>query len=254
MKTPFGFLGLVLTACLALADASVLVPSPAGSVGNPADTASTYPFLLQQSGQPGGQQTPCSTCESSTELVRLTCFSRLLMPRILRRTKSRASMRRQLELRPQQAAIVLDCSRCSTLVQSPNRVRPCCSCSAEFRSSRLSAGPKDDAGTKAEGFGTGPFIRNCFVDCGWPTAPAETRGLSMAWSKAGDAKHLRRYCSGNQARFTFKPHSGAWSTVDAWRDGGYGSAQTPPYRGAELYCISISQNRRSSQRFYGARL
>jgi hypothetical protein len=47
------------------------------------------------------------------------------------------------------------------------------------------AGPKDDAGTNAEGYGTGPFIRNCFVDCGWPTATAETRGLSMAWCKGG---------------------------------------------------------------------
>src|SRR5262245_17862994 len=49
----------------------------------------------------------------------------------------------------------------------------------------LHAGPKDDSGTNAEGFGTGPFIRNCFVDCGWPTATAETRGFSMAWCKGG---------------------------------------------------------------------
>jgi len=60
MKTPFVFLILVSLACLAFADASVLVPDPAGSVGNPADAASTYPFLLQQTGQPGGQQTVTS--------------------------------------------------------------------------------------------------------------------------------------------------------------------------------------------------
>jgi len=47
------------------------------------------------------------------------------------------------------------------------------------------AGPKDDTGTNAEGYGTGPFIRNCFVDFGWPTATAECRGLSMAWCKGG---------------------------------------------------------------------
>src|ERR1041385_4563936 len=47
------------------------------------------------------------------------------------------------------------------------------------------AGPKDDSGTNAEGYGVGPFIRNCFVDCGWPTATAETRGLSLAWCKGG---------------------------------------------------------------------
>ncbi len=51
----------------------------------------------------------------------------------------------------------------------------------------LHAGPKDDAGTNAEGYGTGPFIRNCFVDCGDLTNPLtyDIRGLSMAWCKAG---------------------------------------------------------------------
>lgn len=47
------------------------------------------------------------------------------------------------------------------------------------------AGPKDDAGVNAEGYGTEPFIRYCFVDFGWPTATAECRGLSMAWCKGG---------------------------------------------------------------------
>lgn len=51
----------------------------------------------------------------------------------------------------------------------------------------LHAGPKDDAGTNAEGYGTGPFIRNCFVDCGALANPLshDVRGLSMAWCKAG---------------------------------------------------------------------
>jgi hypothetical protein len=50
----------------------------------------------------------------------------------------------------------------------------------------LHAGPRDDVATTLnEGFGTGPFIRNCFVDCGSPTAAPEYRGLSMAWCKAG---------------------------------------------------------------------
>jgi hypothetical protein len=46
-------------------------------------------------------------------------------------------------------------------------------------------GPKDDSGTNAEAFGIGPFIRNCFLDCGSPTATPEYRGLSMAWCKGG---------------------------------------------------------------------
>jgi hypothetical protein len=50
------------------------------------------------------------------------------------------------------------------------------------------SGPKDDAGANAEGYGTGPFIRNCFVDFGWPTATAECRGLSLAWCKGGIAE------------------------------------------------------------------
>jgi hypothetical protein len=49
----------------------------------------------------------------------------------------------------------------------------------------LRVGPKDDAGTDNEGFGTGPFIRNCFVDCGSPTATPEYRGISMSWCKGG---------------------------------------------------------------------
>ena len=49
----------------------------------------------------------------------------------------------------------------------------------------LQAGPKDDSGSNAEGYGIGPFIRNCFVDCGSPNADADYRGLSMAWCKGG---------------------------------------------------------------------
>src|SRR5207245_2650192 len=45
--------------------------------------------------------------------------------------------------------------------------------------------PKDDSGTNTEGYGIGPFIRNCFVDSGWPTSTPECRGLSMAWCKGG---------------------------------------------------------------------
>lgn len=49
------------------------------------------------------------------------------------------------------------------------------------------AGPKDDSGTNAEGFGTGPFIRNCFVDCAALSNPLtyDIRGLSLAWCKCG---------------------------------------------------------------------
>src|SRR5207249_3135325 len=71
------------------------------------------------------------------------------------------------------------------------------------------AGPKDDSGTNAEGFGTGPFIRNCFVDCGWPTATAETRGLSMAWCKAGIVE-------GNQVHNT--KYGGPYISTSSSRD------------------------------------
>jgi hypothetical protein len=47
------------------------------------------------------------------------------------------------------------------------------------------AGPQDDTGTNAEGYGTGAVIRNNFADCGWPTDTTEARGLSLAWCKAG---------------------------------------------------------------------
>lgn len=44
-------------------------------------------------------------------------------------------------------------------------------------------GRKDDAVAVVEGFAQGAFIRHCFVDCGWPTATAESRGLSMEWCR-----------------------------------------------------------------------
>lgn len=49
------------------------------------------------------------------------------------------------------------------------------------------AGPKDDSGSSVEGYGTGPFIRNCFCDCAALANPLtfDIRGFSMAWCKAG---------------------------------------------------------------------
>jgi hypothetical protein len=55
------------------------------------------------------------------------------------------------------------------------------------------AGPKDDSGTNAEGYGSGPFIRNCLVDCGWPTDTNEVRGLSMAWCKNRSKGHILQF-------------------------------------------------------------
>ncbi len=50
----------------------------------------------------------------------------------------------------------------------------------------LHAGTNDESGgSTAEIFGTGAIIRNCFVDCGSPTATAEYRGLSMSWCRSG---------------------------------------------------------------------
>ncbi len=56
-------------------------------------------------------------------------------------------------------------------------------------------GRKDDVATNAEGFAQGPVIRHCFVDCGWPTATGESRGLSMEWCRGGIVE-------GNQVHFT----------------------------------------------------
>lgn len=46
--------------------------------------------------------------------------------------------------------------------------------------------------TSAEGFGLSPFIRNCFLDAGSPTAGPEFRGLSMSWCRGGviEGNHL----------------------------------------------------------------
>src|SRR5439155_27296412 len=50
----------------------------------------------------------------------------------------------------------------------------------------LHAGPRDDVQTTLnDGYGTGLLIRNCFVDCGSPTAAPEYRAVSMAWCKSG---------------------------------------------------------------------
>lgn len=49
----------------------------------------------------------------------------------------------------------------------------------------LHAGGKEDAATSEEAHGKGPFIRNCFVDCGSPAAAAEYRGLSIGWCRGG---------------------------------------------------------------------
>lgn len=47
------------------------------------------------------------------------------------------------------------------------------------------AGGKELAVNNAEAYGRSPYIRNCFVDCGSPTAGPEYRGLSMSWCKGG---------------------------------------------------------------------
>ncbi len=39
--------------------------------------------------------------------------------------------------------------------------------------------------TSEEAFGKSPFIRNCFLDAGSPTAGPEFRGLSMSWCRGG---------------------------------------------------------------------
>jgi hypothetical protein len=59
----------------------------------------------------------------------------------------------------------------------------------------IHVGRKDEVAINAEGFAQGPVIRHCFVDCGWPTASGESRGLSMEWCRGGIVE-------GNQVHFT----------------------------------------------------
>jgi len=49
----------------------------------------------------------------------------------------------------------------------------------------LHAGGKEDTSYTVEAYGKGPFIRNCFVDCGTAAAAANFRALSMGWCRAG---------------------------------------------------------------------
>jgi len=50
----------------------------------------------------------------------------------------------------------------------------------------LHVGGKESASNIEEAFGIGPYIRNCFVDCGQTTDfTKDFRGLSMAWCKGG---------------------------------------------------------------------
>lgn len=42
-----------------------------------------------------------------------------------------------------------------------------------------------ETSTSAEAFGKAPFIRNCFLDAGSPSAGPEFRGLSMSWCQGG---------------------------------------------------------------------
>jgi len=50
----------------------------------------------------------------------------------------------------------------------------------------LHVGGKEDATSAVEAFGLGPYIRNCFVDCGQTSDfSKDFRALSMAWCKGG---------------------------------------------------------------------
>jgi hypothetical protein len=50
----------------------------------------------------------------------------------------------------------------------------------------LHVGGKEDATNAVEAFGLGPYIRNCFVDCGQTTDfSKDFRALSAAWCKGG---------------------------------------------------------------------
>ncbi len=73
----------------------------------------------------------------------------------------------------------------------------------------LHAGGKEAISSNAEAFGKAPFIRNCFVDCGWTTTTMESRGLSMSWCRAGVVE-------GNQVHNT--KYGGPYSEKTTTRD------------------------------------
>ncbi len=74
----------------------------------------------------------------------------------------------------------------------------------------LHVGGKEDATNANEAFGLGPYIRNCFVDCG-QAAPFSNdfRALSMAWCKGGVVE-------GNQVHNT--KYGGPYQTATGARD------------------------------------
>jgi hypothetical protein len=61
----------------------------------------------------------------------------------------------------------------------------------------LHAGGKEESlpTDRQEAYGEGPYIRNCFVDCGDPSATPVHRGLSMGWCRGGTVE-------GNQVQNT----------------------------------------------------
>ena len=74
----------------------------------------------------------------------------------------------------------------------------------------LHVGPAVDDGLSAkERYGLAPYIRNCFVDCGWPTITTEFRGVAMAWCKGGVVE-------GNQIHNT--KHGGPYASLSSARD------------------------------------
>jgi hypothetical protein len=71
-------------------------------------------------------------------------------------------------------------------------------------------GGKEDATSAVEAFGLGPYIRNCFVDCGQTSDfTKDFRGLSMAWCKGGVVE-------GNQVHNT--KYGGPYQTLTGARD------------------------------------
>jgi hypothetical protein len=74
----------------------------------------------------------------------------------------------------------------------------------------LHVGGKETAGTSEEAFGIGPYVRNCFVDCGQTTDfTKDFRALSMAWCKGGVVE-------GNQVHNT--KYGGPYQTATGARD------------------------------------
>jgi hypothetical protein len=102
----------------------------------------------------------------------------------------------------------------------------------------VEGGAEGTTSTHVEAFGKSPFIRNCFLDAGSPTAAPDFRGLSMSWCKGG-------IIEGNQVH-NLKyggPYQNKTSTREITvRNNHYRNVLKGPFVLLNIYCVSAHEN------------